>query len=148
MPNFRFSRFGDLMILFTFLMAFLMPYWAFAENPETSGPPTGITKTLLETAAGKAGYDLSGQGQTLSSVIASVLNGIFSILGVVFLAYMIWAGWLWMTASGNDEQVSRAKHMITSAIIGIIVILAAYAITYFIISAVAPGGPANNMTSG
>jgi len=40
-----------------------------------------------------------------------------------------------MTASGSEEKVSKAKEMLTESIIGIIIVLAAYAISYFILKA-------------
>jgi hypothetical protein len=42
------------------------------------------------------------------------------------------AGYQWMTAGGNEEQVAKAKKNISNAVIGLIIILAAYAITWFI----------------
>jgi hypothetical protein len=45
---------------------------------------------------------------------------------------MIYAGILWMTAQGNEQQVSKAKNLLINATIGLIITLAAYAITSFI----------------
>jgi hypothetical protein len=45
---------------------------------------------------------------------------------------MIYAGILWMTAEGNDQQVAKAKSLLINSIIGIIIVFAAYAITSFI----------------
>jgi hypothetical protein len=47
---------------------------------------------------------------------------------------MIYAGILWMTAQGNDQKVEKAKQMITEAIVGLIIVVAAYAIAYFVIN--------------
>ena len=40
-----------------------------------------------------------------------------------------------MTAKGNEEQVSKSKNLIRDAIIGIIIVLAAYVISYFVVDA-------------
>ena len=53
----------------------------------------------------------------------------------MFLGLAIYAGIIWMTASGSEEKVSKAKEMLTESIIGIIIVLAAYAISYFILKA-------------
>jgi ABC-type phosphate transport system auxiliary subunit len=45
---------------------------------------------------------------------------------------MIVAGFQWMTAAGNETKVEKALSMIKTAVIGLIIVLAAYAITYFI----------------
>lgn len=128
----------------------LVPYWAFAGSAPQAGGSQDA-KNLLDAAAGDqgAGFQIGAGGDTLSSALAAVLNGIFAILGVVFLGFMIWAGFLWLTAGGNDEQVSRAKQMIQQAVIGIIVIIAAYAVTTFVISAVVgPGSGAGGGGAG
>jgi hypothetical protein len=39
---------------------------------------------------------------------------------------------MWMTAGGNTEQVGKAKNLITSAIIGLVIVFASYALTSFI----------------
>jgi hypothetical protein len=45
---------------------------------------------------------------------------------------MIYAGILWMTAQGNDQQVTKAKTLMINSVIGIIIVFAAYAITAFV----------------
>ncbi|MBI4812330.1 hypothetical protein HY798_02705 [Candidatus Falkowbacteria bacterium] len=45
---------------------------------------------------------------------------------------MIYGGYTWMTASGNEQQVEKAKGIIKNAVIGLIVVLAAYVVTAFI----------------
>ena len=57
-------------------------------------------------------------------------------MGVIFLILAIYGGYNWMMARGNEEMVERAKKTITNAIIGLIVILAAYAISRFIIAVI------------
>ncbi|MFA5318262.1 MAG: hypothetical protein WC323_02200 [Patescibacteria group bacterium] len=73
---------------------------------------------------------------SLQQMIVFVINAILGLLGVIFLVLTIYAGFLWMTAAGNDDQVSKAKSIITAAIIGIVIIVAAYAITNFVLEAV------------
>ena len=66
-------------------------------------------------------------------------------VGVVFLILMIVGGLMWMTAAGNDERVNKAKSLITNAVIGMVIVFSAYAITYFVTSRLLPtsedGGP-------
>jgi len=45
---------------------------------------------------------------------------------------MIYGGFIWMIARGNEGEVTKAKDLIQAAIIGLVVVLAAYAITQFI----------------
>lgn len=71
---------------------------------------------------------------SLFDVIARAINVVISILGIVLLGYLLYAGYLWMTAQGDDKQVQRAKDMIKNAVIGLVVVAAAFAITNFVLS--------------
>jgi hypothetical protein len=72
------------------------------------------------------------QGASVGSIIAGIIQVCLGLLGAIFLSLMIIAGFQWMTAGGNEAQVKKAKDIITTAVIGLVVVLAAYAITYFV----------------
>jgi len=57
---------------------------------------------------------------------------VLSFIGVLFLILMIYGGYTWMTAVGNEQQVTKARTIIVAALIGVLVTVAAYAITYFV----------------
>jgi hypothetical protein len=67
------------------------------------------------------------------SYIGIGLSILFSVLGIIFLVLTIYAGIKWMTAQGNTSQVDQAKDTLTRAIIGLVISISAYAITYFIL---------------
>jgi len=93
--------------------------------------------TGLDTTAKKTGHysqRLFGAGTTLEGGISAILTVALSFLGVIFLLLMIFGGILWMTARGNEKNVDRAKTIIFDSIIGLVIIIAAYAITYFVTS--------------
>ena len=46
---------------------------------------------------------------------------------------MIYGGYIWMMARDNEQEVTRAKNLITAAVIGVVVIVLAYAISFFVI---------------
>lgn len=85
---------------------------------------------LNETAIA-AGYD-PAQNNALTTV-SSFITIVLGLVGVIFLALIIYGGFLWMTAAGNEKQVETAKNIISRAAIGLIIIVLAYAITFFII---------------
>lgn len=70
-------------------------------------------------------------------IIASrVINVVLGILGTIATILVFYAGFLWMTAAGDDEQIGKAKNIMTAAVIGLVVILASYSIsTFFVKSA-------------
>ena len=67
-------------------------------------------------------------------VIARIIRVALGLLGIIALVLMLYAGFLWMTAGGNEEQIDSAKKVLTNAIIGLAIILSAYAIVSFVIS--------------
>lgn len=72
---------------------------------------------------------------TPASLIGQVIGVGLGLVGVIFLALMVYGGFLWMTARGNEKQATQAKELIFAAIIGVIIIAAAYVITNFVIGA-------------
>lgn len=89
-------------------------------------------------------------GQTdIGSVVATIIRVILGLLATVFLILTIFAGFRWMTSAGNEEAITKAKSTITAAIIGLVIVLAAYAITFFIFKALPfGGGSSQSITSG
>ena len=88
-------------------------------------------------SAGKgmgAASDDGAPTKDLTAIIGSIIRVILTVLGVVLVVYIVYGGVLWMTAGGDPEQVKKAKAMIEQAIIGVAIILAAYAISEFVVS--------------
>ena len=116
-------------------------------NPSTSAV-SGLIKNdtsqtdALKESAGFAGFD---SNLTLADVIATVIEIALGLLGVVFIVLIVLSGYQWMTAGGNEEVVTKATGRIKNAIIGLVIVLAAYAITAFVFSNLPQTG-AGNMT--
>ncbi len=78
-----------------------------------------------------AGFDESTDfGLTISTIIETVLG----FLGIVFLVLIIYAGFTWMTAGGDSDKVLKAKETIKRSIIGLVIVIMSYSLTYFIFS--------------
>lgn len=67
-------------------------------------------------------------------VVARIIRVALGLLGIVALVLILYAGFLWMTAGGNEEQIATAKKFMLNTVIGLAVILSAYAIVSFVIS--------------
>ena len=74
----------------------------------------------------------------LLDMIAQIANYLFWILLAISIVFIVYAGLLFVTASGNAEQVEKARGIILYAIIGIIVAILAYAIRGFLLGLVSP----------
>lgn len=68
----------------------------------------------------------------LSTIISLIIRAVLSFLALIFVILIIMSGFKWMTAAGNETQVKSAQDTLKMAIIGLIIVLAAYSITYFI----------------
>lgn len=92
--------------------------------------PFNTARALAEVTQKEAGVgDMS-----LEQLVGRFIKGALSIAGVFFFAYMVWAGYLWMTAHGEKEKIEQAKKMISNAVIGLAIALSAYAITTFVVN--------------
>ena len=74
-----------------------------------------------------------GTQASISIVVSGIIRILLSFLGVIFVVLIIYAGFMWMTAAGNDEKISKSKKIMAAATIGLAIVLAAYAITYFVL---------------
>ncbi|MFA5047932.1 MAG: hypothetical protein WC516_02720 [Patescibacteria group bacterium] len=76
-----------------------------------------------------------GLGTTpLVTVIANVVNILLGLLGVIAVLLILYGGFIWMTAAGDPGKVEKAKKILIGAIIGLVIILSAFAIAQFVIS--------------
>ena len=78
------------------------------------------------------GQDSSSASNSLAIAIGSIIGNILTFLGVIFLLLMIYGGVTWMTAAGDEKKVTKAKELITAAVIGLVVVLSAYALTTYL----------------
>lgn len=85
-----------------------------------------------QETAQKGSYKINEGENLLANSLNNVINIVLSLLGIIFILLMIYGGVTYMLARGNEEQTKKAKSLITQAIIGLVIILAAYAITYFV----------------
>lgn len=85
----------------------------------------------LKTVGGQS-YDATTGGDTLIKNIAALIKTALGLLGFIFVILTIYAGFLWMTAGGKPDNVKKAKDIMTNAVIGLIIVVSAYAVTWFI----------------
>ncbi|HPL92869.1 MAG TPA: pilin [bacterium] len=116
-----------IVLLFSFGFSLLI-----AENVYATDAKTNITGRL-DNVGKASGYSTSTSGeQGLVTIVGNILKIIFSVLGVVLLGFVLYGGFLWMTSGGNTDGVKKGKQMITNAVIGIVIVVSAYAISSFV----------------
>lgn len=110
----------------------------FSINPVLAVDPVDPTvKGLTDTVSGvplyKAQYNEPVPIRTmLLNRVGGVVGLILSFVGVIFLVLTVYAGIMWMTAQGNAAQVEKAKDLLINAVIGLVIVTAAYSITTFV----------------
>jgi hypothetical protein len=102
-----------------------------------SAAGTGVQRTLsgLGEAGSKAGF--GAQPVPFTTFLANIINAVLGLAGVFFIVILVYAGIKYLTSSGDEEKVKDAKGMISSAVIGIVIVASAFALTAFVINQVA-----------
>lgn len=72
-------------------------------------------------------------------IVARVIQGALSVSGTLALLMFVYGGMLWMTAMGNETQITKGKNILVWAVLGILVIASAYIVTTAIFNAIATG---------
>jgi hypothetical protein len=117
-----------LFLLATFLL-FLVPEQTLAQ--ETGNSAVDTISEGLDNAAGESySTDL-----TLTVFIGNMIRTLLAATGIIFLFIAVYAGILYMTAQGDENKVKKGKSMLSSAIIGLVIIVGAYAITRYVVDA-------------
>lgn len=81
----------------------------------------------------KAGGEAHLVQQNIGIIIANIIQTVLGMLGVVFVILIIYSGFLWMTAGGESEKIKMAQAHIRNAIIGVVIVVGAQIITYWVL---------------
>src|SRR3989338_10197628 len=92
-------------------------------------PLTALATTFtVENIGGSVGLGTAD----LKTTVINIIQWVLGILALVAVIMIIIAGFQWMTAAGNEEKVEKAKKVISAAVIGLIIVLLAWAIVIFV----------------
>jgi hypothetical protein len=118
-------------ILFLLLFGLLF-VGSLAVSPVRAANSTmnGLNATL--DATGDENKELLKKSDDIENSAAKVIATILSFVGVAFLILMIYGGVLWMISQGEPAQVKKAKDIIINGIIGLVIVVFAYAITSYL----------------
>ncbi|PIR06605.1 MAG: hypothetical protein COV55_03720 [Candidatus Komeilibacteria bacterium CG11_big_fil_rev_8_21_14_0_20_36_20] len=70
----------------------------------------------------------------LPETIAGVVNIVLGFLGILSTIIILLGGFKWMTSQGNTDKVDEAKKLIGAGVVGLVIVLAAYAIARFVLN--------------
>lgn len=95
-----------------------------AQSQPANNPAADIN-SQLDAAGTRTGLKNQDPRQTVAYIIYVSLT----LLGMIFVALVVYAGFLWLTAGGEEEKIKKAKGLIFNGIIGIAIVLSAYGIS-------------------
>ncbi len=85
----------------------------------------------LTITAGEAGYNTP---KAIPTLVGDTIEVLLGMIGIIFLILLLYAGFLYLTAGGEGDKVKKAKQLIGNAVIGIVIVVAAYALTRFVVA--------------
>ncbi len=123
------------------LLAFLVPTLVLATPgaPDAApSAPRGVASVSagIHAAVGSTGLQNFCEGTFSTCVIkiaGGVINIVLSLVGILVLGYTLYAGFLWMTSGGEKEGAESAMKMLRQAVIGLIIVVSAFAISSFVL---------------
>ena len=127
MKNFRPSLKIILVAVLFSAAVFLVSHSALAATISTNELFGGTNGANFASTAGLANV-------SLVLLIANIIRAALGFVGVVAVCFVIYAGFLWTTAGGEEEKIKKAKQVMKNALIGLVIILSSFAIAQFFIS--------------
>ncbi|OGF35520.1 hypothetical protein A2303_06760 [Candidatus Falkowbacteria bacterium RIFOXYB2_FULL_47_14] len=126
----KIKEYRHLILLFFLLAVLIVPYFVFAATPLDNLEKVGTE------GAGYAPYEDGEYNNTFITVVGVIIKAFLSLLGVIFIVLILFGGYNWMTAAGDEQKVSKAKDTISRALIGLIIVVGSFAIWQFISNAI------------
>lgn len=130
----------------------LSPLAVQAAPDNTTIPNSGVgeLKSNLQNFGAGTGLANAAGESDLKGTIANIINIVLGFLGIIAVVMLITGGYQWMMAGGNDETVKEAKNRIKNAVIGLVIVFAAYIIVNFAVRQIsnatgAGGGPGGGL---
>lgn len=108
--------------------ALFLPVTSFAAGGGLDAIKAGVDNT----AAGAGLNEGDGSGD-LTTIVGSLIGAVMGLVGVILFGYMVYGGFRYMTAGGDSKAITEATAIIRNAVIGIVIITVAYALSNFVI---------------
>lgn len=114
-----------------FLSLFTFLFLGFCSAPQSVSAGSYWDSQIGMTEIGSAYGETPDGVKDVRYQIVKIINVVLTILGLLVTILIIFAGFQWMTAGGNEDKVKKARSTLTNAIIGLVIIMLAWSITRF-----------------
>lgn len=102
------------------------------QTPVNPNSPLLNEQTSLKDV-GRIGYNQNEAPRDIRTIVASIIEVVLGLLGMIFLIIIIIGGFRYMTALGNDKATGEALGYIKNGVIGLLIILVSFAIVIFVV---------------
>ena len=109
-----------LLMIITVMFVLFIPHQSFAQTVADENTSAFAQSAGIETET------------SLVTIIGNIVRVLLALLGILLILLIMYGGWIWMQSQGDPAKVDKGKKIITNAIIGVIIISLAFAITTFV----------------
>ncbi len=95
-----------------------------------------VLQDALTTAQATNQKAKLAEADTPAFLVGEIIKYALGFVGTIFLVLIIYGGFLWMTAAGNDQQIEKARKILTSSTVGLLIVILAYGLSLFIINVI------------
>jgi len=99
-----------------------------AQTTTTTSTPSGNLGTFTAPSSAFAPTTGAGAASTLERILSIALGGFTIVAGIYFLFTLLVAAYNWMGAAGDAGKVKKARDTMTNGLIGLVILVAVYAI--------------------
>lgn len=92
----------------------------------------GKLKDAVNNLPNSGGFDQSN--------VTNILNTAYAFAGTVAVAFIVYGGIQYLTANGDAGKITKAKNTIVYAVVGLLIVILAAAITYFVTQGIMGAG--------
>lgn len=93
-----------------------------------------LAQTTPDLGLAQVGEGLGMPATDIRLIVARIIRVALGLLGIVVLGLILYGGYVWMTAGGNEDNIATAKKILFNAVIGLAIILSAFTIVSFVIN--------------
>ncbi len=95
-----------------------------------------VLQDALTTAQATNDKARLAEAEDPAFLVGNIIKYALGFVGTIFLVLIIYGGFLWMTAAGNDQQIDKARKILTSSTVGLLIVILAYGLSLFIINVI------------